>query len=194
MVIQLKKIQHVLVRKRLRIALLIVMAYVIYKMFDLYDKPYSFDNHLIGLIGFGVVITGLLLRSWAAGVIIKNKQLTTIGPYSLWRHPLYIGSLLLTIGFCIILRDWFLWVVASFLIIIIYIPKIKEEEAKLKRIFSDQWDLYCEKTGIFLLYNIKPQILLSGWSLKQWFHNKEYNAWIAVAIVIGIIEIWHLYY
>jgi len=194
MAISLKKMQYVFVRKRLKVALLIIIIYLIYKMFDLHDKPYSFDNHLIGFIGFLFVMTGLILRSWAAGVITKNKKLTTGGPYSLWRHPLYIGSLLLTIGFCIIFRDWFLWIIVLSLIIMIYLPKIKEEEEKLQRIFPDQWESYCNTTSMLLCRNVRLKNLLSGWSLSKWFQNKEYNAWIAVVVVLTVIEIWHIYY
>ena len=163
-------------------------------LFDLHDKQYSFDNHLIGFIGFLFVMTGLILRSWAAGVITKNKKLTTGGPYSLWRHPLYIGSLLLTIGFCIIFRDWFLWIIVLSLVIMIYLPKIKEDEEKLQRIFPDQWESYCNTTSMLLCRNVRLKNLLSGWSLSKWFQNKEYNAWIAVVVVLTVIEIWHIYY
>ena len=52
------------------------------------------------LLGLGLVFSGLALRSWAAGTLHKRTQLATSGPYALVRHPLYIGSLFMMLGFC----------------------------------------------------------------------------------------------
>ena len=45
-------------------------------------------------IGCTIALIGMLIRLYASGFIVKNKQLATNGPYSLVRHPLYTGNLL----------------------------------------------------------------------------------------------------
>ena len=46
-----------------------------------------------------LVAPGLALRAYASGYVRKNSELTTTGPYSYTRNPLYMGSLLIAVGF-----------------------------------------------------------------------------------------------
>lgn len=55
--------------------------------------------------GMALLVGGLLLRSWAAGVIEKQSVLAVTGPYALVRHPLYLGSFLIALGFAEIMED-----------------------------------------------------------------------------------------
>jgi protein-S-isoprenylcysteine O-methyltransferase Ste14 len=55
-----------------------------------------------------VAALGLVLRGWAAGVIEKERELTTWGPYARTRNPLYLGSLLLGLGTTVAGGHW-LW-------------------------------------------------------------------------------------
>jgi len=45
--------------------------------------------------GAAVALLGLGVRTWAAGYLDKNRNLTVSGPYACTRHPLYLGSLLM---------------------------------------------------------------------------------------------------
>jgi protein-S-isoprenylcysteine O-methyltransferase Ste14 len=49
--------------------------------------------------GLLLVIAGQALRVWATGYLLKTDELTTAGPYSHLRHPLYAGALLMGCGF-----------------------------------------------------------------------------------------------
>ena len=49
-------------------------------------------------IGSAFVVLGLAIRAWAAGQLQKDKQLTTSGPYSHTRNPLYLGSFSIGVG------------------------------------------------------------------------------------------------
>ena len=53
-------------------------------------------------VGAIPVVAGAGLRSWGAGHLIKNDRLTISGPYAYLRHPLYAGTLLLTVGFVLV--------------------------------------------------------------------------------------------
>ena len=59
----------------------------------------------LGTLASGAaILAGLFLRSWAAGTIRKWERLATTGPYACVRHPLYLGSILLMLGFCGLMR------------------------------------------------------------------------------------------
>ena len=57
------------------------------------------------LAGALLLIPGLLLRALASGHVQKDKQLTTSGPYAYTRNPLYLGSLMLALGFAVAARN-----------------------------------------------------------------------------------------
>src|SRR5688500_5819202 len=50
--------------------------------------------------GWCAVAVGAWRRSWSAGILRKGCDLTMSGPYSVCRHPLYLGSFLMLVGFC----------------------------------------------------------------------------------------------
>ena len=54
------------------------------------------------LLGLIVAIVGIVLRALASGHVRKNEALTTSGPYAYTRNPLYLGSLIIAIGFLIV--------------------------------------------------------------------------------------------
>src|SRR5512142_2323761 len=63
-------------------------------------------------LGIGALVTvpGILLRALASGHVKKNEELTTSGPYAYTRNPLYLGSLIIAVGFAMAARS--LWVLA----------------------------------------------------------------------------------
>jgi len=66
----------------------------------------SDDRSIMTSIWF--IVVGLLLRLWANGYAIKMDKLTTSGPYSFIRHPLYLGTMFLAIGFVIMLKIYYI--------------------------------------------------------------------------------------
>lgn len=85
------------------------------------------------------VLAGSLVRIYASGFIVKNKQLATDGPYSLVRHPLYTGNLLILIGFTLASGRWWAPAVAAAFWFFYYPPAIAYEDRKLERIFGEDW-------------------------------------------------------
>lgn len=53
------------------------------------------------LYGAAIAIPGELLRLWAAGHIDKGREITRTGPYRFVRHPLYLGSTIMALGFAV---------------------------------------------------------------------------------------------
>src|ERR1700761_2208207 len=75
----------------------------------------SRPNPLTMLFGTFVVAAGLSVRAVASGQLKKNEELATAGPYSYTRNPLYLGSILIAIGFSIAARNLWIWVLVLLL-------------------------------------------------------------------------------
>jgi protein-S-isoprenylcysteine O-methyltransferase Ste14 len=91
------------------------------------------------MVGAALVVLGSLVRMYASGYIVKNKQLATDGPYSVVRHPLYTGNGLILIGFVVACGVW--WAIPLGILFwwLFYPVTIAYEDAKLERIFGDAW-------------------------------------------------------
>ena len=55
-------------------------------------------------IGFVIAALGEAIRFWAAGHLLKTKELITSGPYRYTRNPLYLGRFLILTGLCVMSR------------------------------------------------------------------------------------------
>jgi protein-S-isoprenylcysteine O-methyltransferase Ste14 len=143
------------------------------------------------LLGLGLVLAGLGLRTWAAGTLHKRTQLATTGPYELVRHPLYIGSFLMMLGFCILVDDreniWF--VLGP--ILGLYILRAVHEERYLAEVFPDQWPKFAQRVPRFFPRRL-PTTWTADWSFTQWRNNREHRAVTATFLGLAAIQVWHV--
>ncbi|MBC8474043.1 MAG: hypothetical protein H8D54_04490 [Candidatus Omnitrophica bacterium] len=79
------------------------------------------------------IVAGLILRLWANGYAIKMDKLTTSGPYSFVRHPLYLGTMLIIIGFVVMVKIYYIGVLFVILTTVVYHDTVKKEEAMLEK-------------------------------------------------------------
>lgn len=94
------------------------------------------------LAGLFVALPGEVLRFWAAGHIEKGREITTSGPYRLTRHPLYLGSAILGVGFAIAAHSWpVAGIVAAYLGLTLT-AAMRTEEAALDARFSGEYTKY----------------------------------------------------
>lgn len=146
------------------------------------------------LLGAALVIPGLLIRAVASGQLQKNEQLATAGPYAYTRNPLYLGSLILSVGFALAARSW--WIVGGIIVLFfaIYLPVIRAEEEFLRERFP-QFEDYSRRVP-----RLFPRVSASGnrsgvfsWAL-YWKH-REYNATLGagamLAAVVAKMLLWH---
>ena len=71
-------------------------------------------NQFGSVLGTGMALAGLAIRSWAAGTLHKMKELTRSGPYAMVRNPLYVGSFFMMFGFCALIADAHtIWIIAG---------------------------------------------------------------------------------
>lgn len=92
------------------------------------------------------VLAGIGIRLWASGVITKNRQLATSGPYAHVRHPLYVGNILILAGFALASGNWWSAPLAFAFLAFYYPPAIEYEERKLETLFGADWDDYARGT------------------------------------------------
>lgn len=92
--------------------------------------------------GAPLMLSGVAIRMWASGMIEKNRQLATGGPYRYVRHPLYVGNILVLAAFVLASGRWWTVPLAVGFLLFYYPPAIEYEERKLRRIFGVEWDTY----------------------------------------------------
>jgi len=120
------------------------------------------------IAGSIVAIIGALVRLWASGHVKKNKVLATDGPYAYVRHPLYVGNILVLLGFSIASNLWWAYALMAFLILFYYPPAISYEDAKLNKLFGEQWQNWSRNIHALIpTLSNKTGSTSSEWSFKQ---------------------------
>jgi protein-S-isoprenylcysteine O-methyltransferase Ste14 len=109
------------------------------------------DSLIIGLSGTIITLSGLGFAVWARvhlgkywssmpAIRVDHKLIRT-GPYSLVRHPIYTGILFGVAGTAIIIGEP-LGLIAFFLILVVYLWKIRMEEKYLQEEFGEDYARY----------------------------------------------------
>jgi protein-S-isoprenylcysteine O-methyltransferase Ste14 len=178
-----------LVKRRVHITF-VVAATLILGSLIAGARPHDLTNiyDLHAWAGVALVLAGLAIRSWAAGTLHKDAEVTTVGPYSLVRNPLYIGSMLMIVGFCILIgQEGCVWLIAATFAALFYAAVSHEERVLAKR-FGAAWSSYAAATPRF----IPRRLVASGgnWSLRQWRRNREYQAVAGAALGLLGLQLW----
>jgi protein-S-isoprenylcysteine O-methyltransferase Ste14 len=138
------------------------------------------------LIGSALVIPGLAIRALASGHVQKNEQLTTTGPYAYTRNPLYLGSLILAVGFAISARNWWIGVGLVLLFLAIYLPVIHGEETFLRDHFPEFAE-YARQVPRLLPRLSSFNSGRGTFSSSLYWKHREYNATLgAIAIMAAL--------
>lgn len=147
-------------------------------------------------IGFVIAATGEAVRFWAAGHLLKTKELITSGPYRYTRNPLYFGRLLILTGLCVMCRlpyyaNW-IFLAAGYAVFFFYYMPRKErvEPARLRAVHGEAYDRYFRAVPA-LLPTFRPYASGSnlGWSSDRMIRNRE--VWMVAGIVaITLFLLW----
>ena len=103
------------------------------------------------IISIIILIPGVINWGWSVILIltrIPRKELITTGPYSILKHPLYVGVALLVLPWVGILFNTWLGILIG---IIVYIGSrlfSPEEEKVLLKIFGEEYVEYSKKVKI----------------------------------------------
>ncbi|MCW9012472.1 MAG: isoprenylcysteine carboxylmethyltransferase family protein [Gammaproteobacteria bacterium] len=119
-------------------------------------------------IGTGIAVIGMAVRMWAAGYVMKNKELATTGPYAYVRHPLYVGNILLLVAYSLASSLWWSFVLMAFLLWFYYPPTIAYEDNKLRNIFGEEWENWSKNIHALIpTFGHKAGSAKSEWSFKK---------------------------
>ena len=136
------------------------------------DSIFPYASHF----AISLILLGLANRMYASGFVLKNKELSTTGPYAFMRHPLYTGNIMILIGLCLINGFFWSFVIAFIFLWFYYPAAIEYEDRKLKSLFPDTWEEWASITPALMpKMNLKDtingkifsQLDLRSWSLKK---------------------------
>jgi protein-S-isoprenylcysteine O-methyltransferase Ste14 len=163
------------IARRIRVPLGFLLAVLYFWL----ARP-SWRSMGLGLVG---IVPGLLIRALASGHVRKNEALATSGPYAYTRNPLYLGSLLMGLGFAVAAWSWWVGAALGFMFIAVYLPVIRDEEAFLRQKFPE-FEEYARRVPRML-----PRLTgaayashetFPGFSLDLYLKHREYNALLGV--------------
>lgn len=154
-------------------------------------------------IAMVLLAIGQAVRFWAAGHLVKNKALTTTGPYAHVKNPLYVGTFLILVGFCLAARggeggpwwkenmNWILLGVFLAGFLFYYVPYKKRREGnRLRDLFGAAWEEYDRAVPDYiprLTPYRKPGSRPVRWSFKAVCENSE--QWTPPAILAGVLAV-----
>jgi protein-S-isoprenylcysteine O-methyltransferase Ste14 len=170
------------IARRIRVPLGFVFAVLYFWL----ARPTSWSV-AAGAIG---VVPGLVIRALASGHVRKNESLATSGPYAYTRNPLYLGSLLIGVGFAVAARSWWVGVALVAMFFAIYLPVIRDEEALLRQKFPE-FEEYARRVPRMFprlapqSSEEKPDRAAFSWEL-YWKH-REYNALLGTLAMVAAL-------
>ncbi|HYA23138.1 MAG TPA: isoprenylcysteine carboxylmethyltransferase family protein [Terriglobales bacterium] len=137
-------------------------------------------------LGVVFVIAGLVVRGSASGHLNKNEQLAISGPYAYTRNPLYLGSVIMALGFAIAARSFWIALVLAAVFVGIYLPVIWSEETYLAERFREFTD-YAQRVPRFIpkLNNMSSPRASFSWALYR--KHREYNATLGSAAILAAL-------
>lgn len=133
--------------------------------------------------GGAVSLIGEAIRLWAAGHLEKSREVTRSGPYQYTRHPLYLGSSLIGIGFAIAANHTVVAIIVVAYLLLTLTAAMRSEEAHLRDKFGDAYDAYVDRRSA-------PMDRPFSW--ERALRNREHHtiAGLAAAILFLAWKLW----
>jgi protein-S-isoprenylcysteine O-methyltransferase Ste14 len=143
------------------------------------------------LLSLLLIVPGLIIRALASGHVRKNEALATSGPYAYTRNPLYLGSLLIGIGFALGSRSWWVGALLIVMFFAIYLPVIRDEEAFLRQKFPEFEEYARHVPRMFprLTPHSAAENETSEFSLALYLQHREYNALLGALAVLAALVV-----
>jgi len=119
-------------------------------IFSLFCFSFEIEvDYVIWPMGVSIFLLGILLRIWAQQHLRYRlrvkKSLTTTGPYSFLRNPIYLGDILICLGLTIISELLWLIPITLFYSFGIYSIAIRFEERHLLEKYGERYHKYMKE-------------------------------------------------
>jgi protein-S-isoprenylcysteine O-methyltransferase Ste14 len=164
-------------------------------------RPWS-DWPIWRVLSAVLVLLGLGIRALADGFAgrhtrteeIEAPRLSTGGPYSFVRNPIYVGSMVIGLGMVGLLANWVALIPYLAVFAVFYFAVIPAEEQFLKRTFGRQYEEYCQNVSRML-----PRLTPWPGAEKTGFDWKpaigEWRVALAIAAILVFFTltslVWH---
>lgn len=139
------------------------------------------------LWGLPLCFAGLALRGWAAGHLLKNENLTTSGPYAWVRNPLYIGTLLMAMGFTVAAARVELAAFVAVVFIGVYLPVMQQEEEHLRGLFPEFGEYAKRVNQLVPKPPVRHESHSFAWGVYR--KNKEQKAFYGFLMVLAFLVV-----
>jgi len=137
------------------------------------------------IAGSLVAAVGETLRIWAAGHIDKGREITQSGPYRYVRHPLYLGSALIGVGFAVASHSVVVMLLAAAYLALTIAAAIRTEEAALDRKFAGAYSQY--RAGAAEAQAARAGVRRFSWARAR--KNREYRALSGCVLAFGYLAV-----
>ena len=143
--------------------------------------------------GGALVLAGLVVRGWAAGVLEKDRVLAVSGPYAFTRNPLYLGSFVIGAGAAV--AGGRIWIGLVFLAFFIwaYRGAMARESDRLEERFGEGYRCYRHAVPAFVPRptRYRPPLDVASaptrFSLARYIRNREWEAALGGAAGMGFL-------
>lgn len=152
-------------------------------------------------LGAAIIFLGEFMRLWADAYVGVQKvnwtkkwrneakigHLVTGGPYAYVRNPLYVGTFIIGVGLCVIVKN--AWLAAGSLLFFIsaYRSKTRQEEMVIADEWGEEFERYCKVVPRwFPTLRPYPKALRYGqWRWEGIKASKEWKTliWITVCVL-----------
>lgn len=136
-----------------------------------------------------LVVLGLSFRVWARGHLDRHHHVTQTGPYRYVRHPLYVGSFALGLGFAAMTGLWFVPPLFVILYVASYVPKGLREEAYLRQRYGDEYARYAARVRA-VWPHLRPAPLPATprrWEWPRVLGHREWKTWLGVLAALAVL-------
>jgi protein-S-isoprenylcysteine O-methyltransferase Ste14 len=129
--------------------------------------------------GVALALVGEALRVWAAGHLEKSREVTRSGPYRWLRHPLYVGSFIMSAGLAI--ACWSLPVVVLIAVYMVstVAAAVRTENAFLRETFGGDYQAWRNGEA--------SRTAPRRFSLDRAVRNREYRAVLGLLVAFGLL-------
>jgi hypothetical protein len=136
--------------------------------------------------GSSIAVIGLIIRASPPATSARTSNSRPQGPMLTPGTALYLGSLIIALGFTLASRSWIIGAIAAALLVGIYVPVIRSEERFLRALFP-QFDDYCQDVPRLFPRWPAAQGSSGAFSADLFWKHREYKAALGAAAIIAVL-------
>jgi protein-S-isoprenylcysteine O-methyltransferase Ste14 len=147
--------------------------------------------------GLPLVLAGVALRVWAAGHLLKTRELTVSGPYAYTRNPLYVGTFAIGAGFAVLAGTTVAAIAVPIGLALFfgsYFPrKERTESALLGKLYGERYRTYHAAVPALLprlrAWSPGADAVNPHWRFERVRGNSELGVALAVAVALALLAL-----